>query len=337
MAELYTSRKRTPGGAGAQTLTIYPGGALAAPRALDPGLFVRWLQFLDVAPKSAATYARAIRRFAAYLDETGTRTPTRETVLSYRQHLQDSGRKPATVQAYITAVKLFFAWTAQENLYPNIADHVKGAKLDKGHKKDYLTARQVERVLDTIDRGTLQGLRDYALLALMITAGLRTIEVIRADVADLRTVGDFQALFIQGKGHQEKGDYVKIAEPVEDALRDYLTARGPVRGPDPLFCSLSHRNAGGRMTTRSVSRIVKGALLTAGFSSDRLTAHSLRHTCATLNLLAGGTIAETQQLLRHTNINTTLIYSHALERAANNSEARVAAAVFGGADRRETH
>ena len=83
------------------------------------------------------------------------------------------------------------------------------------------------------------------------------------------------------------------------------------------------------MTTRSISRLVKDHLVDAGMDSDRLTAHSLRHTAATLNLLNGGSVEETQQLLDHRNINTTLIYSHALERAKNNSENRIAKAIFG--------
>jgi integrase/recombinase XerC len=83
------------------------------------------------------------------------------------------------------------------------------------------------------------------------------------------------------------------------------------------------------MTTRSISRTVKQRLQQIGLDSDRLTAHSLRHTAATLNLLNGASIEETQQLLGHSNINTTLIYAHALERASNNSESRIAGAIFG--------
>lgn len=67
----------------------------------------------------------------------------------------------------------------------------------------------------------------------------------------------------------------------------------------------------------------------AGLRSSRLTGHSLRHTAATLNLLYGGSVEETMQLLGHSNVNTTLIYSHALERAANNSEERIAKAILG--------
>ena len=226
-------------------------------------------------------------------------------------------------------MKQFFRWTEQEGLYPNVASNVKGAKIDAGFKKDYLTSSQVGKLLQTIDRDTLKGKRDYALLALMVTTGLRTVEVARANIEDMRTLGDFTALYIQGKGHEERTDYVKVEPPVEAAIRSYLTARGKADAADPLFASIAHRNGGQRMTTRSISRIAKENMKAAELISERLTAHSLRHTTATLNLLNGGTPEETRQLLRHANINTTLIYSHALERANNNSEARVAKAIFG--------
>jgi len=263
-----------------------------------------------------------------YLSENGIRQPQREDIVAYRDFLKKD-HKPTTVQSYLAAVKLFFQWTEREGLYPNVADRVKGAKLDTEHKKDYLTTKQVARLLGAIDRSTLKGLRDYAMLSLMVTTGLRTISVIRADIGDIRTAGDAVALFYQGKGHEEKADYVKLAEPVEEAIRAYLKARGGADPKAPLFSSIANRNNGERMTTRSVSRVTKERLIAVGLESDRLTAHSLRHTAATLNLLNGGTVEETRQLLGHTNINTTLIYSHALERAKNNSEERIAKAIFG--------
>jgi len=301
---------------------------LIATTEIGAELFSRWIGYIDAKPKTVETYTRAIKQFFYYLSERGINHPTREDILSYRDFLKDT-KKPTTVQAYLMAVKQFFNWASQEGLYPNIAERVKGAKLDSGHKKDYLTSKQVGRLLSNIDRSTLKGLRDYAILSLMVTSGLRTIEVVRANIEDMRTVADFTALFIQGKGHEEKTDYIKLAEPVEEAIRAYLKARGTKDAKEPLFSSIANRNGGERMTTRSVSRIAKENLIEAGLDSERLTAHSLRHTTATLNLLNGGTVEETQQLLRHTNINTTLIYSHALERAKNNSEARVAKAIFG--------
>ena len=291
-------------------------------------LFNKWLNFIDAKPKTIETYSRNIKPFINYLADNGIKNPAREDIINYRESLKEN-HKPNTVQGYIMAVKQFFRWTEQEHLYPNIADHVKGAKIDAGFKKDYLTSKQVGKLLSSIDRSTEKGLRDYAILSLMVTTGLRTVEVARANLEDMRTVADFTALFIQGKGHEERTDYVKIEAPVEEAIRAYLRARGKAAGSEPLFTSIAHRNGGQRMTTRSISRIAKNNLIEADLNSDRLTAHSLRHTTATLNLLNGGTPEETRQLLRHSNINTTLIYSHALERANNNSEARIARAIFG--------
>ena len=163
----------------------------------------------------------------------------------------------------------------------------------------------------------------------MLTTGLRTIEIERANVEDLRNVGDFTALYVQGKGHLERTDYVKVPAPVEEAIREYLSFRGKVNDTEPLFASVSNHNDNGRMTTRSISRIAKENMIDAGFNSSKLTAHSLRHTAAILNLLNGGSLEETQTLLRHSSPTTTSIYTHRIERLNNNSEERIASAIFG--------
>lgn len=287
----------------------------------------RWEAGLDASPRTVEAYTKAVRRFFGYLEDAGIDRPQRETVLAYRDWLKES-HKPATVQNYLAALKLFFQWTEQEGLYPDIARRVKGAKLDREHKKDYLTARQAAALLGAVDRTTLKGLRDYALLTVMVTTGLRTISLVHADVGDVQTAGEGAVLYYQGKGSEGKAGYVKLAEPVKEAVQAYLTARGGPSPEAPLFAAVSHRNGGGRLTTRSISRMVKEHLQAIGLQSDRLTAHSLRHTAATLNLLHGGSLEETRQLLGHSNINTTLIYAHALERDKNNSENRIASAIF---------
>ena len=295
---------------------------------MEAGLYDSWISYVDASPKTIDTYQKSIKQFAVYASDNGIQQPTRDDIIAYREYLK-LNHKPTTVQAYLTAVKLFFKWTAQEGIYPNVAEHIKGAKIDTEHKKDYLTTAQSLKLLESVDRSTLKGLRDYALLALLITTGLRTVSVINADIGDIRTAGDDTVLYYKGKGHEEKAVYSKLAEPVEEAVREYLKARGEKDRTKPLFASIAHRNSGGRLTTRSISRIAKEHFIDIGLDSDRITAHSLRHTAATLNLLNGGTIEETRQMLDHSSINTTMIYSHALERAKNNSEKRVAAAIFG--------
>ena len=292
----------------------------AASQHITTALYDRFVAYIDASDKTVETYGRALRQFFYWIQREQITQPRRDDVIRYREELKQK-HKPATVQSYIFAVRQFFRWTAQEGLYPDIADHLKGAKLSTAHKKDPLTVRQAQEILETQRRkDTLAGARDYAILAAAITGGLRTIEIQRANVEDLRPLGDKTVLYIQGKGHEERAEYVLITEPVEKAIR--------TGGKAPLFSSVSRQNYGERMTTRSISRIVKNAFIEAGYDSDRLTAHSLRHTAGTLNLLNGGTLQETQQLLRHSNINTTTIYAHNLDKLSSKSEERISSALF---------
>lgn len=295
---------------------------------LDYEAFERYISYLDASPKTVETYTKALRQFFKYLSVHGIRQPKREDVIAFRDDLKASGLKPTTVQNYITATRIFFKWTEQEGLYPNIAEHIKGAKLDKNHKKDYLTSRQAKEVLSNVDKETEEGLRNYAILSLMVTGGLRTIEVSRADVEDLRTLGENTVLFVQGKGREEKTEYIKISAPVEKAIRQYLKTRQNVEEGQPLFTSTSNNSKGNRITTRTVSGIVKTALKNAGYDSARLTAHSLRHTAITLALLAGREITEVQQFARHANLNTTMIYNHALDQSKNGCSDAITNAIF---------
>jgi len=291
--------------------------------------YARFIAYLDAKPRTVQTYNSALRQFFTYLATEGIQQPQRDHILAYRDNLL-TRTKPTTVQAYMVAIRLFFRWTAQEGLYPDIADKIKGAKLNsKRHKRDALTAEQVRAILQAINQDSPQGRRDYAIVALMVTGGLRDIEVVQASIEDLRQGPGGTVLYIQGKGWDSKDEeYISVPLPVETAIRAYLAARGQLDGKAPLFASASNNSQGQRLTTRSISAIVKGHMKAAGYDSERLTAHSLRHTAGTLNLLNGGTLQETQQLLRHSNINTTMIYLHNLERAANRSEQRIAAAIF---------
>ena len=287
----------------------------------------RFIAYLDASPKTVATYTRAIRQFFSWADINGVTQPTREDIIAFREELK-ADHKPSTVQNYIVAIRLFFQWTEQEGAYSNIAQHVKGAKITKEHKKDYLTSSQVKTVLDGIDQSTPQGRRDYAIFALMVTGGLRDIEVHRANIEDLRTLGDSTVLYLQGKGRQERAEYVKVPAEVERAIRASLADRAGTAPDHPLFTSLSNNSKGGRVSTRSISGIVKKALINAGYNSDRLTAHSLRHTAVTLSLLGGNSLQEVQQFARHSNIATTQIYAHNLDRMKNQCENTIANAIF---------
>ncbi len=291
-------------------------------------LLNRFTQYLDVSPSSVRSYVSGVKRFIRYLADNGISQPTRDTVIEYKKEL--AGKYSAnTVAISLSALRRFFGWCEAEGLYANITNGVKSPRIDRGHKKDAFSAAQLRTILAGMDRTTLKGKRDYAIFCLVSVTGLRTCEVIRADIGDLRNMQGETVLFIQGKGKTSKGDFVKISEPVMAAIRGYLALRGEVKDDEPLFASTAHRNSGGRLTTRSISGICKSAMIRAGFNSKRLTAHSLRHSAVTLALLAGVSLQEVSQFARHSNISVTMIYAHDVQRLKSRCESAVSNAIFG--------
>lgn len=310
------------------TLQVVSNNKIAQAAELTDSLFYRFISYLDAKPKTVASYTRSLKQFFNWIYEHNISRPQFEDIKAYRAYLTATC-KPATVQAYIFVVRRFFDWTESEGIYPNVAGKIKGATLNKEPKKDYLTSDQVKAVLAGIDKDSLQGKRDYALVSLMVTGGLRDIEAKRANIEDLRAAGNNTVIYLQGKGRDEKAEYVIVPPQVERIIREYLKERGETDATQPLFVSLSNNSKGQRMSERSISGICKAAMQAAGYDSSRLTAHSLRHTAVTLALIANdGNIQEAQQFARHKNIATTQIYAHNLEKQRNQCSRMVANAIF---------
>ena len=287
-----------------------------------------FLSFLDASEKTCATYQRALKQFFKFLKDNKIKTPCHDDILNFKKSLIEAGHKPATVALYLASVRKFFTWCEQRGIYQNISQGVKSPKIDAGHRRDFLGATQLGKILSDMPRNTLEEKRNYAIFLLTVSAGLRTVEVVRADVADLRVQGDFMTLSIQGKGKASKSDFVKIAPKTYEAIQDYLKARGQVKDTEPLFTSTSNRNKNGRLTTRAVSGICKTAMRNSGFNSPRLSAHSLRHSAVTLSLMSGHSLDEVQAFARHSNVNTTLVYSHAINRLNSTIEDDICRTIF---------
>ena len=288
----------------------------------------RFVQFVDVSQSSTKTYINGIKSFLRYLSENGINTPTRETILRYKKDLMQT-KSANTTAIYLSSLRRFFSWCASENLYGDITLGVKSPRIDTGHKKDAFSVKQIQGILGKMSRDSIKGKRDYAIFVLAVATGLRTCEITRANIGDIRNVNGEDCLFVQGKGKSSKSDFVKLSGHVLQVIQAYLEARGVIGDNEPLFASVSHRNSGGRMTTRSISRICKQAMKKAGHDSKRLTAHSLRHTAITIALLQGLPIQEVSQFARHSNISVTMIYSHDIERLKSKCENAISNAIFG--------
>lgn len=260
--------------------------------------------------------------------------------------------KANTVAQYLRSVCQFFRWTAANNYYPDIAANIHAPKIKHDtHKKGALTAKEVLTIEESIteraaerqqaaqeaqkdtagrmQRSTEQGKRLYAMYLLAVNAGLRTIEINRANIKDLETKGGQTWLYIWGKGHTEPDQRKPLAPEVAAAIKDYLQSRTDrPTSAAPLFVSTGNRSGGKRIATTTISTMLKRAMQEAGFDSERLTAHSLRHSAAQAALQASGdNIYTAQKYLRHSSPATTEIYLHEDERTEK-AEANIAQDIY---------
>lgn len=239
-----------------------------------------------------------------------------------------------TAAQYMRSVAQFFKWLSSSKGYPDIAANIHAPRVrNNAHKKDALTiseALEVEKTIEAqaacriqearearkdsagrMQRSTEQGKRLYAMYLLAINAGLRTVEISRANVKDIETKGGQSWIYIWGKGRSEADQKKPIAPEVAAAVKDYLQARSDhYTGASALFVSTGNRSGGKRIAPTTISTMLKRALQQAGFDSERLTAHSLRHTAGTAVQELTGNLYTTQQYMRHSNPATTEIYLH---------------------------
>ena len=271
------------------------------------------------------TYRHAFQKWIAWLEHAPAGEVTSATVRAFKGHLAES-YSAQTVNLCLTAVRAFYRFMlATRRTAYNPAEAVRGVKRSKSrtHKRDALSRAEVRAVLETCDPGTLAGVRDCAILVLMAYCGLRTVEVNRANVGDLRTEADRLTLRITGKGRTEADERAVIPRHQEAVIRAWLTHRCTFKkhgDDDPLFISLGNRTRGERLALRSIRHLVKERFYQAGVTGNKST-HSLRHSAITAAVRAakrdGRSAMDVQAFARHQSYDTTLGYVHETGRLDN--------------------
>lgn len=317
--------------------------------------FQKYAQYLERKSKNTKEgYIRNIKPFLTYLQKKGIDNPTYHSVELYfddllnhpkethmlindidydevsneeRQILDSFRYKDRTVRTYRNMLNQFFKWLEREGYYENIVARADNRiPIPRGHAKDALDIEDVHKLLEFLEAGKedLTGMRDYAIILTALTTGLRTIELSRANYEDIQRKGVNTVIYVQGKGRREHDEFVILPRNTKEVIREYTTMRekeGLMINTDlsPLFASHGNRNKGGRMTTRSIGRVITKAYEAVGIHSSKITPHSLRHTAATMSLVNGGNLRETQKMLRHSSVRTTEIYAQDLDEDKNMS------------------
>lgn len=266
----------------------------------------------DVKESSRNLYTRTLTQYFLWIEKTGRSLDylTREDILEYKDNLLSSGLSALTISSYLVIVRKFYEWAESMKYYPNIAKGIKTPRRKQAFKKQHLPESKCTELLHYFKE---MSLRDFAIVNLILRTGLRTIEVVRADVGDITFKGDRRVLLIWGKGHTEKDSFVVLSDKAYLPIKAYLESRKGVKAGDPLFISNSRQNNGERLTTRTISKICKEGLKGVGMDGREFTAHSLRHTTAVQILKQGGEITDVQRVLRHTSPVTSQIYTESIE------------------------
>jgi integrase/recombinase XerC len=263
----------------------------------------------DASPLTLRNYSADIAAFAAWFQGKYQQPCTWVPVDSfhlrgYLVHLNEQQFDRATIHLKMSALRSFFKWlvrTERVKLNPLV-----GLTLPKKARKlpKFLTIQQVEALLDAPLKGEAKNKlavwRDKAILETLYSAGLRIHELVQLNDEDVDVLSE--VVRVRGKGKKER--LATLGGPAVEAVQKYLEVRA--RGARvPLFVN----RFGGRMTARSMQRMLKTHLIVAGLDPS-LTPHKLRHSFATHMLDAGADLRSVQELLGHANLSTTQIYTH---------------------------
>lgn len=279
-----------------------------------------FLNYIDVSDLTEQSYASGIKQFGYYLNEMGIKNPTREDVIAFREELKKE-HSVATVNAYLSSISAFFKYLEHKGIYEDITNNVKHLTDTNLHKRKFLTIEDCKYILENC-----KDLREKTIFMLTLNCGLRANEVVNIQLKDFKEINNKVCLYVLGKGRDYKQDYVIVENNVYETIKKYIQEYNIT---DYLFVSSSNHNTNGKLTTRSIRRIVNNMYERLGIKEEQLTFHSIRHSFATISIENGADIREVSQAMRHRSINTTQRYLHDLEMINNSCSNIVSNKVFG--------
>jgi integrase/recombinase XerC len=268
--------------------------------------FLRHLRERNASPHTIKAYSSDLGNFTAYAGSRGWKQIDHIAIRGFLSHLYEKGLSKTSVARSLAAVRSLYRWLAREGVVEqNPAKLVATPKLPKKLPR-VPTIEEMNSVLDgQMPEVAAFPERDRLMLELLYGCGIRNSELTGINLDDIRLSAE--AILIRGKGKKER--YVPFGTSVKSALAGYLPARQTLLAE----CSKSTgalliNQRGGRLTTRSVGRIIKKIAVAKGLSPD-VHPHTLRHAFGTHLLEEGADLRAIQELLGHERLATTQRYT----------------------------
>lgn len=272
-------------------------------------------------PHTLRAYERELRAFASYVEETQGRETQPSTIehtriRAYLGQLYDRGLSKASAARALASIRSWFRWLARfGHVQQNVASLVATPKLPK-HLPRVPSIEQMNQVVDSIaskdDSAAAWPARDVVIFELLYGCGIRNAELTGLNLTDIHWANE--AILVRGKGQKQR--YVPLGDTAAQAIRAYLAERqarlaaaqrSPNAQPGALLLNL-HLRGSGRLSTRSVARIVKRIAIQRGLPSD-VHPHTLRHAFGTHLLEEGADLRSIQEMLGHERLSTTQRYT----------------------------
>jgi len=262
-----------------------------------------------LAENTILAYRRDLAKFSSYLDSSGVKAVqnvNKNNLSKYLFYLKDGGLSTGSISRNLAAIKMFFRFLTNENhLKENVVSVVESPKLWK-KLPEALSLNEVEKILSSPDSRNWMGIRDKACLEMMYATGMRVSEVVGLKLGDANL--DVGFVRCVGKGSKER--IVPLGGAAKKALERYLGKTRPtLLKKKALETGLFLTRLGRKMSRQNFWKIIRKYARSAGIKK-RISPHMLRHSFATHLLERGADLRVVQEMLGHTNISTTQIYTH---------------------------
>ncbi len=294
-------------------------------------LIRQYLGQKDITKGTFELYNTVLKQYTLYLKENQILYAKSKDVMNYITWKRNQGYSVRWMYHQINAIKNFYRYLSLNQKRLNlpevyafdITEEIKNEHIQKRMDKPTLTIAQAKQlILSTKEnRKYIWHYRDHAIIYLMITTGLRSVEIRRARKKDLSVVNNQLILYVQGKGRTSSDEFVKISKGVKEAINDYLNKR---KDKNPyLFISHSKHTEILYLSRTFFIRMFRRVLKDADLHETHITPHALRHTAATFNLLRGATLDDTKRFMRHKDLSSTLIYAHHIDPMKDDAENQI--------------
>ena len=254
------------------------------------------------------SYQNDLKKAASYFKKQNINSwdnISRYDIMNFLAHLTNQKQSRATISRQVSCLRQFYQFLLRRHLVEN--DPMALVTIPKGERRlpVVLTEEEVDAMLAVPDVNKKMGVRDRAILEVLYATGMRVSELTNLKLNDLHL--DVHLVQPRGKGDKER--IIPLGEIAQDWLEKYLnTIRpGQVKRQDSPYVFLNAR--GGQLTRQAIWQLIKKTSQGAGIKKD-VTPHTLRHSFATHFLENGAVLRVVQELMGHSDITTTQIYTH---------------------------